>query len=79
MHLLYFSFTLNYLCQLKCQIISLFFQQLIENLDRDLEYAIRVEGKMDIDSVSNYDEVKDAIMEKVIVNLVFYWSIKVLQ
>ncbi|KAL4591685.1 hypothetical protein LXL04_004655 [Taraxacum kok-saghyz] len=42
------------------------FNQLIENLDRDLEYAIRVEGKMDIDSVSNYDEVKDAIMEKLI-------------
>ncbi|XP_023756876.1 DNA polymerase epsilon catalytic subunit A [Lactuca sativa] len=40
------------------------FTQLIENLDRDLQYAIKVEGKMDIETVSNYDEVKDAITEK---------------
>ncbi|PWA40336.1 DNA polymerase epsilon catalytic subunit [Artemisia annua] len=40
------------------------FNKLIENLDRDLGYAIRVEGKMDIESVSNYDEVKNAIMQK---------------
>ncbi|MED6155492.1 DNA polymerase epsilon catalytic subunit A, variant 2 [Stylosanthes scabra] len=40
------------------------YEQLINNLDRDLEYAIRVEGKMDLESVSNYDEVKTAIMEK---------------
>ncbi|XP_062100589.1 DNA polymerase epsilon catalytic subunit B-like [Humulus lupulus] len=26
------------------------YQQLIDNLDRDLQYAIRVEGKMDLDS-----------------------------
>ncbi|XP_071730284.1 DNA polymerase epsilon catalytic subunit A-like [Rutidosis leptorrhynchoides] len=42
------------------------FKQLIENLDRDLLYAIRVEGKMDIESVLNYNEVKNAIMEKLI-------------
>lgn len=41
-------------------------QQLIDNLDRDLEYAITVEGKMRMDSVSNYDEVKEKIKEKVI-------------
>lgn len=41
------------------------FQQLINNLDRDLQYAVRVEGKMDLESVSNYNEVKNAIMEKV--------------
>ncbi|GJZ35782.1 DNA polymerase epsilon catalytic subunit A [Tanacetum coccineum] len=41
------------------------FKQLIENLDCDLLYAIRVEGKMDIETVSNYDEVKNAISEKV--------------
>ncbi|KAI7983738.1 DNA polymerase epsilon catalytic subunit A [Camellia lanceoleosa] len=40
------------------------YEQLINNLDRDLQYAIRVEGKMELESVSNYDEVKDAIMEK---------------
>ncbi|CAG7868312.1 unnamed protein product [Brassica rapa] len=39
-------------------------QQLIDNLDRDLEYAITVEGKMRMDSVSNYDEVKEKIKEK---------------
>ncbi|PWA95928.1 DNA polymerase epsilon catalytic subunit [Artemisia annua] len=42
------------------------FKQLIENLDRDLLYAIRVEGKIDIETVSNYDEVKNAILEKLI-------------
>ncbi|XP_034688144.1 DNA polymerase epsilon catalytic subunit A-like [Vitis riparia] len=40
------------------------YEQLIVNLDRDLQYAIRVEGKMDVESVSNYDEVKNAIKEK---------------
>ncbi|KAK1431332.1 hypothetical protein QVD17_07789 [Tagetes erecta] len=40
------------------------FKQLIENLDRDLQYAIEVEGKMDVKEVINYDEVKNAIMEK---------------
>ncbi|KAA8544223.1 hypothetical protein F0562_022235 [Nyssa sinensis] len=40
------------------------YEQLINNLDRDLQYAIRVEGKMDLESVLNYDEVKNAIMEK---------------
>ncbi|PIA58925.1 hypothetical protein AQUCO_00400052v1 [Aquilegia coerulea] len=40
------------------------YEQLINNLDRDLQYAIKVEGKMEIASVSNYDEVKDAIMKK---------------
>ncbi|KAK9279688.1 hypothetical protein L1049_013368 [Liquidambar formosana] len=42
------------------------YEQLIDNLDRDLQYAIRVEGKMDLESVSNYDEVKNAIMEKLV-------------
>ncbi|KAK7845202.1 dna polymerase epsilon catalytic subunit a [Quercus suber] len=42
------------------------YEQLINNLDRDLQYAIRVEGKMDLESVSNYDEVKNAIMEKLV-------------
>jgi len=49
------------------------FQQLINNLDRDLQYAITVEGKLDLESVSNYDEVKNTIMEKVL-NLIFVWS-----
>ena len=41
-------------------------QLLINNLERDLQYAIKVEGKMDMESVSNYDEVRNAIMEKVL-------------
>ena len=40
-------------------------QQLINNLDRDLQYAIQVEGKTDLELVSNYSDVKNAIMEKV--------------
>ncbi|KAL0390635.1 UNVERIFIED_CONTAM: DNA polymerase epsilon catalytic subunit A [Sesamum calycinum] len=40
------------------------YEQLLDNLDRDLQYAIRVEGKMDLESVTNYDEVKNAIREK---------------
>ncbi|WCJ41776.1 DNA polymerase epsilon catalytic subunit A [Euphorbia peplus] len=42
------------------------YDQLIDNLDRDLQYAIRVEGKMDLDIVANYDEVKNAILEKLL-------------
>ncbi|KAI3461306.1 hypothetical protein Pfo_017969 [Paulownia fortunei] len=42
------------------------YEQLLDNLDRDLQYAIRVEGKMDLESVSNYDEVKNAIREKLV-------------
>ncbi|BBN04847.1 DNA polymerase epsilon subunit 1 [Marchantia polymorpha subsp. ruderalis] len=37
------------------------YQRLIDKLDRDLKYAIEVEGKMDLDSVTNYDEVKHNI------------------
>lgn len=48
-------------------------QQLIDNLDRDLQYAIKVEGKMDLDIVSNYDEVRDAIKDKVI--FIFFFDI----
>ncbi|KAJ8568462.1 hypothetical protein K7X08_027995 [Anisodus acutangulus] len=40
------------------------YELLINNLDRDLQYAIEVEGKMDLESVINYDEVKNAIVEK---------------
>ncbi|KAK6936184.1 DNA polymerase epsilon, catalytic subunit A, C-terminal [Dillenia turbinata] len=42
------------------------YQQLIDNLDRDLQYAIKVEGKMDLELVSNYDEVKQGILEKLV-------------
>ncbi|XP_031270603.1 DNA polymerase epsilon catalytic subunit A-like [Pistacia vera] len=42
------------------------YEQLINNLDRDLQYAIRVEHKTDLESVTNYEEVKNAIMEKLL-------------
>ncbi|KAK8513325.1 hypothetical protein V6N12_052522 [Hibiscus sabdariffa] len=42
------------------------YEQLISNLDRDLQYAITVEGKMDLESVLNYDEVKNEIIEKLV-------------
>lgn len=37
----------------------------MNNLDRDLQYAIKVEGKMDLENVTNYNEVKNEITEKV--------------
>nr|CAD1820134.1 unnamed protein product [Ananas comosus var. bracteatus] len=40
------------------------YEQLISNLDRDLQYAITVEGKMDVDSILNYEDVKNAILDK---------------
>lgn len=40
------------------------YQQLLDNLDRDLQYAIKVEGKMDLDSVINYNDVKNDIMQQ---------------
>lgn len=45
----------------KFRLDPLAYQQLIDNLDRDLQYAIKVEGKMDLDSVINYEEVKNDI------------------
>ncbi|EPS63800.1 hypothetical protein M569_10982, partial [Genlisea aurea] len=42
------------------------YEQLLENLDRDLQYAIRVEGKLDLESITNYNEVKNAIMDKLV-------------
>ncbi|AQK71201.1 DNA polymerase epsilon catalytic subunit A [Zea mays] len=50
----------------KFQLEPLAYEQLIGNLDRDLHYVIAVEGKLDIDSVTNYDEVKDAIEQKLV-------------
>lgn len=40
-------------------------QGLINNLDRDLKYAIEEEGKLELESVTNYDEVKEDIKLKV--------------
>jgi DNA polymerase epsilon subunit 1 len=44
-------------------------QQLIDHLDRDLHYAIVEEGKMGLDSVTNYDDVKEEIKHKVVPSL----------
>jgi DNA polymerase epsilon subunit 1 len=40
------------------------YQQLIDHLDRDLHYAIVEEGKMGLDSVTNYNDVKEEIKHK---------------
>ncbi|KAF3780559.1 DNA polymerase epsilon catalytic subunit A [Nymphaea thermarum] len=40
------------------------FERLLANLDRDLQYAIGVEGKMELDSVANYQDVKESIAVK---------------
>ncbi|GBG71096.1 hypothetical protein CBR_g8395 [Chara braunii] len=40
------------------------YEYLLDNLDRDLQYAITVEGKMELSSVLNYEEVKSEIKAK---------------
>lgn len=50
----------------KFQLDPTAYEQLIENLDRDLHHAIRVDGKMDVDVVSNYEDVKNGIMGKLV-------------
>eukprot|EP00571_Detonula_confervacea_P015151 CAMPEP_0172308022 /NCGR_PEP_ID=MMETSP1058-20130122/8746_1 /TAXON_ID=83371 /ORGANISM="Detonula confervacea, Strain CCMP 353" /LENGTH=2557 /DNA_ID=CAMNT_0013020353 /DNA_START=95 /DNA_END=7768 /DNA_ORIENTATION=- len=40
------------------------FQGLIENVDRDMTFAIEVEGGIDRRKITNYDEVKSEIIEK---------------
>ncbi|CAL8464190.1 g3725 [Coccomyxa elongata] len=39
------------------------YQELIDSLDDDLRYAIEVEGKLAMEDVENYEEVRDAIKE----------------
>jgi DNA polymerase epsilon subunit 1 len=39
-------------------------QKLIDNLDRDLEFALEVEGKLKREDVSNYEHVKQAITDE---------------
>lgn len=36
-------------------------QGLIDSLDNDLQYAIEVEGKWQLEDAANYEEVRDAI------------------
>lgn len=38
-----------------------FLQSLLDNLERDLKYAIEVEGKMAVADIENFDEVRDQI------------------
>jgi hypothetical protein len=59
------QYSISLLEWIHCFIVPFFVQQLIDNLDRDLQYAIQVEGKMDLDSVINYDEVKSDIKKQV--------------
>lgn len=70
-HIPQFHIINGFACMFKCMPFfwlwnyHIFFQQLLGNLDRDLQYAIRVEGKMDVDSITNYEDVKKVIAEKV--------------
>jgi hypothetical protein len=53
-----------------CSVISrlnnlVILQKLIENVDRDLKHAIEEEGKVELDVVTNYDDVKEEINCKV--------------
>lgn len=73
MALFLFSCNIFMGCILKafiCSVISrlnnlVILQKLIENLDRDLKYAIEEEGKLELDVVTNYDDVKEEIKRKV--------------
>lgn len=38
------------------------FQSLIDNVDRDMTFAIEVEGGMDRRKITNYDEVSEVLM-----------------
>jgi len=40
------------------------YQGLINNIDRDLIFAIEVEGGMKKEDIKNYDEIKDNIVAK---------------
>eukprot|EP00980_Cylindrotheca_fusiformis_P026149 scaffold15472_cov117-Cylindrotheca_fusiformis.AAC.13 len=40
------------------------FQQLIDNIDRDLCFSIEVEGGLDRSDITNYDEVRSQIVEQ---------------
>lgn len=40
------------------------FQQLIDNVDRDLQFSLEVEMEVGLDRVTNYDEVKAAIVSQ---------------
>ncbi|GJP47493.1 hypothetical protein CLOM_g6680 [Closterium sp. NIES-68] len=42
------------------------YQMLMEKLDEDLVYALKEEGRMTVEDVSNYDEVKSSIVAKLI-------------
>jgi len=40
------------------------FQQLIDNIDRDLTFAIEVEGGLDQKKITNYDEIRSQIVKE---------------
>ena len=41
------------------------FQMLIDNIDRDLTFAIEVEGGIDVTTITNYDEVCNTFPEEI--------------
>ncbi|KAL0248806.1 hypothetical protein GEMRC1_004040 [Eukaryota sp. GEM-RC1] len=42
------------------------FQELIDNIDRDLKFALTEEGKIDLADVTNYEEVKSSIITELL-------------
>ena len=47
------------------------FQGLIDNVDRDITFAIEVEGGIDRSKITNYDEVRDGTRRVAVVTLFF--------
>ena len=45
------------------------FQSLIDNVDRDMTFAIEVEGGMDRRKITNYDEVSEMVISDMILLL----------
>ena len=50
----------------KFRMVPAALQQLIDNVDRDLRFAVEVEGKAKVEDVVNYAEVKAQILERLV-------------
>ncbi|RLN92387.1 hypothetical protein BBJ28_00012461, partial [Nothophytophthora sp. Chile5] len=48
------------------QVVPSAFQQLIDNIDRDLRFSLEIEMNVPVDRVANYDEVKKDIVDRLV-------------
>ncbi|KAI9994374.1 hypothetical protein PInf_010984 [Phytophthora infestans] len=48
------------------QLVPSAFQQLIDNIDRDLTFSLEVEMNVPVDRVANYEEVKNHIVDRLV-------------